>query len=256
MSDKQIDVNDPNFNPWDPENMVTSGPIGLDDRTAEIMDAKAVQGQFGAQIVLMVRPDGESKDWPCYYDAGLGAKANDSETGFIDDKGNTFVPNKNSEVGMFGLALGGAKVKNIAAIARNVNLLIGYKLHFKEVPVFKNKGTEPVMVTKKAYVNKAGIQVAAKKVQKTIRIPVSVIAYPGGVSAGASDAVDAKARDFIVKAISEAPGGKLSMADVSRTVSKLINGDPDKAGILAKVADKTFLKNSEAFKTDGLSLFL
>jgi hypothetical protein len=63
--------------------------------------------------------------------------------------------------------------------------------------------------------------------------------------------VDAKARDFIVQAISAAPGGKLPRADVSKSVHKLINGDPDKAAVLAKVADTNFLKNGEGFVFDG-----
>lgn len=259
MSDKKLDVNDPNYNPFDPENMAGGMSIGLDDRTATVLDARCEDGQYGGQLILTLQADGEDKPWTKWYDAGNKAKANDTGTAFLDEHGNTFTPTKISEVGQFGTALFDAKIKNLGAIARDLSKLIGHRLHFKEVTQYYVQGDKKGKPKQRTFTYKDGHPKAGQKgtADKTIALPVSVVSYPGGVAAGASDVIEAKAREYIVKAIAEAPGGKLAIADTSRTVSKLINGDPDKAGILAKVADKKFLKASgEAFKFDGLTLSL
>lgn len=257
MSEKQ-DVNDPNYNPFDPENMAGGVQIGLDDRTGLVVDAKVEDGNFGAQLILSILPDGEDTPWTKFYDAGGKAKANEAGTGFVDEHGVIFTPTKASEVGQFGTALFDAKIKNLGAIARDLTKLIGHRLHFKEVVQYYITGDKKGKPKQRKFTYKNGPKAGTQgTADKTIALPVSVVSYPGGVAAGASDAIEAKAREFIVKAISEAPGGKLAKADVSKTVAKLINGDPDKAGILAKVMDAGFLKsNSESFKFDGLSLSL
>ena len=130
MSDKKtMDPTDPDFNPLDPENMRGDIQIGLDDRTALVQEATAEQGLYGAQLKLVVLPDGEEKSWTKYYSAGEKALPNDAGTGFVDEHGNTFIPTKNSEVGQFGAGLHAANMKNVGSVARDVTRLIGHRIH-------------------------------------------------------------------------------------------------------------------------------
>jgi hypothetical protein len=259
LSDKKVtDPNDPDFNPLDPENMRGDTQIGLDDRTALVQEARVEQGNFGAQLILVLLPDGEEKAWTKYYNAGEKAKVNDTGTGFVDEGGLPYAPTKNSEVGQFGIGLSDSKIKNFGAIGRDLTKLAGHRLHFKEVVQRYAKDGDTYKkgdAKKRKFTYRTGPKAGQSGVaEKTVAIPVSVVSYPGGVAAGASDAVEAKAREVIIKAIQGAPGGKLAVAELSRSSAKLINGDPDKAAILAKVADKGFLKNSEGFVFDGLTL--